>query len=145
MPSSNATAGATSKSTTNASTTSAASSPEAPPVCTNLVVLRGVVNGDVVERTLPSGSVAVQFDVRTPSVPSNSVNVSWIDPPADARASVVVPGEEVVVIGTVQRRFFRVGGATQSRTEVVVDHVIPARRARSVRSAIAAATRSLGD
>jgi len=115
--------------------------------CTNLVVLRGVVNADIVDRTLPSGSVAIQFDVRTPSGPASpagSVNVSWIDPPADARASVLL-GEQVVVIGTVQRRFFRVSGATQSRTEVVAHQVIPARRARSVRSAIAAAARSLGD
>ena len=31
----------------------------------NLVVLHGTVSGDIIERQLPSGSVAVQFDVRT--------------------------------------------------------------------------------
>ena len=121
--------------------------PDTSSVCCNLVVLRGVVNADVVERELPSGGVAVQFDVRTPAAPptsSTSVNVSWIDPPADARAAILL-GEQILVIGTVQRRFFRVAGATQSRTEVVAATVIPARRARSVRSAIAAAARSLGD
>ena len=129
---------------TNSSAPTLPNMPDASAVCSNLVVLRGTVNADIVERELPSGGVAVQFDVRTPSVPSTSVNVSWIDPPADARAAILI-GEQVVVIGTVQRRFFRVGGATQSRTEVVAAKVIPARRARSVRSAIAAAARSLGD
>ena len=138
---------------TNSTAPTLPNMPPASNVCSNLVVLRGVVNADVVERELPSGGVAVQFDVRTPaasstspasSVSSTSVNVSWIDPPADACAAILL-GEQVVVIGTVQRRFFRVGGATQSRTEVVAAKVIPARRARSVRSAIAAAARSLGD
>jgi len=129
---------------TNSSALTLPNMPDMSAVCSNLVVLRGTVNADVVERELPSGGVAVQFDVRTPASPSISVNVSWIDPPADARAAIVI-GEVVVVIGTVQRRFFRVGGATQSRTEVVAAKVIPARRARSVRSAIAAAVRSLED
>lgn len=137
---------------TNSTAPTLPNMPPASTVCSNLVVLRGVVNADVVERELPTGGVAVQFDVRTAAtsappaspVSSTSVNVSWIDPPADARAAILL-GEQVVVIGTVQRRFFRVGGATQSRTEVVAAKVIPARRARSVRSAIAAAARSLGD
>ena len=97
--------------------------------------------------TLPSGSVAIQFDVRTPSGPRHrpvrSTCRGSIRQPTLGRRSLL--GEQVVVIGTVQRRFFRVAGATQSRTEVVADQVIPARRARSVRSAIAAAARSLGD
>jgi len=118
-----------------------------PPVRSNRAILRGVVTADGVDRQLPSGSVAMQFDVRTTAhgdLPAGAVNVSFVDPAADARAAVQ-RGEHVVVIGTVQRRFFRVGGATQSRTEVVADLVIPARRTRAVRSAIAAAARSLGD
>jgi single-strand DNA-binding protein len=127
----------------NATSTSSRSSdvPVEAPACSNLVILRGVVSADLTDRALPSGSVVVQFDVRTAA---SSVNVSWADPPTDARAAILL-GAEVVVIGTVQRRFFRVGGATQSRTEVVADQVIPARRTRSVRSAIAAAALSLGD
>jgi single-strand DNA-binding protein len=118
-----------------------------PPARSNLVILRGVVTADGVDRQLPSGSVAMQFDVRTTAhgdLPASAVNVSLVDPAADARAAVQ-RDEHVVVIGTVQRRFFRVGGATQSRTEVVADLVVPARRTRAVRSAIAAAARSLGD
>ena len=51
----------------------------------------------------------------------------------------------MVVIGAVCRRFFRAGGATQSRTEVVAEVVVPRRRTRSARSAIARAVDSLGD
>ena len=35
--------------------------------------------------------------------------------------------ENVVVVGRVRRRFFHAGGATQSRTEVVADKVLPVR------------------
>ncbi len=109
--------------------------------CSNVVVLRGIVGATTVERELPAGGVALQFDVRTEAT---SVNVSWIDPPGDARP-IIESGEEVLVVGTVERRFFRVAGSTQSRTEVVASKVVPARRSRSVRAAIAAVTRSLGD
>ena len=53
----------------------------------------------------------------------------WPTAPAWADAS---PRRRVVVVGRVRRRFFRAGGATASRTEVVADRVVPARqRARS--------------
>jgi single-strand DNA-binding protein len=45
-------------------------------------------------------------------------------------------GDEVVVIGRVRKRFFRVGGATQSRTEVVATRVVPARRRAQVAKAL---------
>jgi single-strand DNA-binding protein len=38
----------------------------------------------------------------------------------------------VVVTGRVRRRFFRAGGYTQSRTEVVADAVVPTRRRKRV-------------
>jgi single-strand DNA-binding protein len=103
---------------------------------TNLVVLRGGVTNAPSLRELPSGSVVAQFDVVT-AVPTDgrvataSVPVAWTDPsPADlARLGA---GVDIVVVGTVRRRFFRVAGATQSRTEVVADAVIPARRRKQV-------------
>lgn len=114
----------------------------------NLVVLRGCITSELQHRELPSGAVAVQFDVRTvlSDAPGDltSVPISWIDPAPLALAPLVV-GEEVVVVGSVRRRFFRAGGATQSRTEVVAERVLPQRRSKSVRSAISAAITSLGD
>jgi len=46
---------------------------------------------------------------------------------------VVAAGDEVVVTGRVRRRFYRAGGATQSRTEVVAHAVVRAGDGRRVR------------
>ena len=43
------------------------------------------------------------------------------------------------MIGRTRRRFFRVGGATQSRTEVVASVALPTRRAAAARKAVASA------
>jgi single-strand DNA-binding protein len=101
----------------------------------NLVVLRGDVVGEPVSRELPGGRVVVQFDVRTSG---STVPVAWFDPPNPPQTN-----DRVVVIGCVQRRFFRVGGATQSRTEVVAEQVVPARRAAKASSLIAAAVAAI--
>ena len=44
-----------------------------------------------------------------------------------ARELLRLEGAEVVVVGRVRRRFFRAGGATASRTEVVADRMISVR------------------
>lgn len=113
----------------------------------NLVVLRGTVAAHPVHRELPSGAVVVQFDVRTrlgdADAPHRaSVPVAWRDPSASALRPVVA-GCDVVVVGSVVRRFFRVGGATQSRTEVVPAAVVPLRRTKTVDAVIRAAAGAL--
>ena len=57
--------------------------------------------------------------------------VAWFDAPATGRA--LTAGTDVVVVGSVRRRFFRTAGATQSRTEVVAERIVAARRGREVR------------
>jgi single-strand DNA-binding protein len=111
---------------------------ESPSTPTNLVVLRGRTANTPALRDLPSGSVVAQFDVVTPiddRGSTSAVPVAWPDPSPSALARV---GEamDIVVVGTVRRRFFRVGGATQSRTEVVAELVIPARRRKQVDAAL---------
>lgn len=102
----------------------------------NLAVIRGAVPNDPHVRELPAGGIVVQFDVNTRIDRVNArVPVAWNDP-SPAQLGVLVAGIDVVVVGTVRRRFFRVGGATQSRTEVVADSVIPARRAKRVDAAL---------
>jgi single-strand DNA-binding protein len=59
--------------------------------------------------------------------------VAWLDPPGDLDLE---PGTEVVVTGHVRRRFFRAGGSTQSRTEVVADQVVKARARAKARRAV---------
>ncbi len=109
----------------------------------NVAFVRGVVRAEPVIRELPDGGVVAQFDlsVRTGSSTS-SVPVAWADPSAAALAGVR-DGTELLVVGSVQRRFFRVGGATQSRTEVVAESVIPVRRHKQVAAAIDAVVDSL--
>jgi single-strand DNA-binding protein len=109
---------------------------------TNLAVVRGAVSHDPQIRTLPSGGVVVQFDLATRTeidgaTTSVSVPIAWSDP-TETNIAVVVAGAELVVVGAVRRRFFRVGGATQSRTEVIADTVIPARRHRTVANVLGA-------
>ena len=108
----------------------------------NVVVLRGTLAADPRTRELPSGSVLTQFDVTTrDGGGTQSVPVAWFDPPPGG--GDLDAGVELVVIGSVRRRFFRAGGATQSRTEVVAEKVVPVRRARDVKRAIEAACRAL--
>ena len=111
------------------------------PSAINIVVLQGRLTSEPTRRELPSGSTVVQFDVSTQvldgaRVATVSSPVAWLDPGEAARAAVVAGGE-YLVIGSVRRRFFRVGGATQSRTEVVADRVIPVRRRKQVDTALA--------
>lgn len=105
----------------------------------NLVVLRGTLAGDPRTRDLPSGSVLTQFDITTRDEGgTHSVPVAWFDAPVSGRN--LGPGTDVVVVGSVRRRFFRAGGATQSRTEVVAERIVAARRARDVRRLLGAAS-----
>ncbi len=114
----------------------------------NLAVVRGTMTNDAVHRELANGDTIVQFDVSTSiefdGRPSNiSVPVSWRNPSA-AAVGALVAGDDVVITGRVERRFFRSGGATQARTELVADRCIPARRTKRVRSLLAAAAAILG-
>lgn len=101
----------------------------------NLTVLRGIVTSEPQHRELPSGSKVVNIEVTTRTdTLTASVPVVLHDQRID-----VVTGDEVVVVGHVRRRFFRAGGVTQSRTEVVAARVVPARRTRTARRAVDAA------
>jgi single-strand DNA-binding protein len=110
----------------------------------NIVVLRGVLSSTPVIRELASGSIvhSLELTTRDEEGRSASVPVAWFDPPV---ASALDTGAEVVVTGSVRRRFFRAGGATQSRTEVVASAVVPASRRRQVERAVARAAGIMSD
>jgi single-strand DNA-binding protein len=110
----------------------------------NVVVLQGAVVRAPEIRELPSGSRLVSFDVRTvgPDERAETVPVAWADPPG-ADEDALVGDVEVLVVGRVRRRFFRSGGATQSRTEVVAERVARPRQARRARSALEAAVEAI--
>jgi len=108
----------------------------------NIVVLRGALTAEAQVRVLASGQTVAQFDVTTRDEDgAQTVPVAWHEPPT---AGVPVePGEDLVVVGSVRRRFFRAGGSTQSRTEVLAAQVIAARRRREVGRALDGARRAL--
>ncbi len=85
----------------------------------NVVVLRGRLSSDPTVKELASGSVVMNIELttRVDNVTS-SVPLVWFDPPAKV---ALVRGDDVCLVGTVRRRFFRSGASTQSRTEVVVE------------------------
>ncbi|MDO8389197.1 MAG: hypothetical protein Q7V57_01825 [Actinomycetota bacterium] len=107
----------------------------------NVVVLQGVLSSAPVCRQLASGAVVVSLELTTPTESGQaSVPIAWFDPPTEVTWA---PGDELVVVGTVRRRFFRSGGITQSRTEVVATAVLPIAKRRLVRAALARAGSSL--
>ena len=106
---------------------------------TNIAVLRGTVSSEPRRRELTSGAIVTQVEVTTRGSTTSSVPVAVFD-----REVTVVAGDDVLVVGRVHRRFFRAGGVTQSRTEVVADRLVPARHRRRVERAVAAAVEQLG-
>jgi single-strand DNA-binding protein len=102
----------------------------------NLTIVRGTLSRPPSERQLPSGDTVVAFEVTVrPDVgPADSVPVSWVGAPGSCLGWDT--GDEVVVLGRVRRRFFRAGGATQSRTEIAASSVAHVRQKAKVRQAV---------
>ncbi len=101
----------------------------------NLAVVCGALSSDPVVRELPSGDVVHTYEVtvRSPDGPADTIPVARF---GGRRQPSLRAGDEVVVTGRVRRRFFRAGGTTASRTEVVADAVIPARQQSRARAAV---------
>jgi single-strand DNA-binding protein len=103
---------------------------------TNVVVLAGRLARPAEMRQLPSGDRLVAYEITVPreGARADTVPVVWFEAPPSAADHDV--DEQVVVVGRVRRRFFRAGGVTQSRTEVVADAVVAARQAKRARAAV---------
>jgi hypothetical protein len=96
----------------------------------NTVVLHGHVRATPVERKLDSGDVLVSFDLVTPVDPGRTtVPVVWTSDGSCA----LHEGDELVVIGTVGRRFFRARGTTAWRTDVTATRILELGAGRAVR------------
>jgi single-strand DNA-binding protein len=106
---------------------------------TNLTILVGVLSRNAELRTLPSGDhlLALELTVRPEGAHAESVPVAWPSSPASAAAWQA--GEELLVTGRVRRRWFRAGGSSQSRTEVVASRIVPTRRRAAAGKALDAA------
>lgn len=111
----------------------------------NVVALRGHLARPAEERVLPSGDRLVNYQVTDegPEGRAETVPVVWFGAPATAAA--LDTGAAVVVVGRVRRRFYRSGGVTQSRTEVVADVVLPPGQAKRIAAALRAAAAKVED
>ena len=134
------------RSSTDAARPSSPSGRGAVPVApgTNLVVVRGTLRADPERRDLANDDDVLLCDVlvHVDEGPTESVPVLWASPPAVADR--LVAATDVVVVGRVRRRFFRVGGATATRTEVHADAIVPVRAGTTVRRALDTALASVG-
>jgi len=123
----------------------------------NIVILNGVLSSVPRRTEMPSGDVRWALEVTTPvgvvsGVPdgrASSVPVAWQGELASGPSCTGNPagwcaGTELVVVGTVRRRFYRAGGVTQSRTEVVASSLVEVTKRRSVEVALRRAARALG-
>jgi len=101
----------------------------------NIVLIEGTLLDAPAPATLADGRQVLTgtVTVRDGDVGgAESVPFSWFDPPA--RASGLGAGERVALVGRVRRRFFRTGGVTASRTDVVVEHLVRAGHRRRLRA-----------
>lgn len=102
----------------------------------NVAIVRGHVLSVPNERCLGTGEFSTAFDVVTENESGRlTVPVNWVTPVK----ALIVEGDDVVVVGKVRRRFFQSGGAVQSRTELLAESVIAARRKVAARKAVDAA------
>lgn len=102
----------------------------------NLVVVIGTLGRAPQVRALPSGFSLASFDVQVARSDDafDIVPVAFFDPPQEVCS--LPSGAVVLVVGRVRRRFFRVGGSTQSRTEVVAEKLVAITDPDELRSAL---------
>jgi single-strand DNA-binding protein len=98
----------------------------------NVCILQGRLTRPPEQRVVGDGRSLVTYEVAVDRSEggAESVPVVWEGAPAVAVDLDVEA--EVVVVGRVRRRWFRSGGATQSRTEVVAEGVVPRRATKRV-------------
>jgi hypothetical protein len=101
-----------------------------------IVVLSGVLHGDVVTGVTSTGEPVCSFDLQVVDESGRSlVPLTW----RNVEAPVLADGAALVVRGRVVKRFHRAGPATVARTSVEVDEVLEAPSRAAVRRLVARA------
>jgi hypothetical protein len=109
----------------------------------NIAVVIGSIRGSIHEQVRDDGVLVVSFDVAPATVDdgpdTSAIPCTWFGPPR--RKPALEPGRSVTVIGSLRRRFYRRGGATTSRTDLLAERVIlgPPSRSRHARARVAGA------
>jgi single-strand DNA-binding protein len=108
----------------------------------NITILRGALSADPTITDLPNGIRVHNFEVLAPDGETrHMVPIAWHDP---VRPPRLVQGDEIVVVGVTRRRWFRAGGGSQSRTEVLASSVTRP-GSKGARRAVAAAMGQLSE
>lgn len=116
----------------------------------NVVILAGHLSSPPRRTQLPSGDERWTLELSCPAeATSSAAGATLLSVPVALTATIAgidrwAAGTELVVAGVVRRRFYRAGGITRSRTEVVADAVVAVTARRPVDRALAAAVRALG-
>src|SRR5262249_31780868 len=110
----------------------------------NIVVLQGTLSRTPEIRSTANGDViSYEVTTRPEEGPAITAPVAWFGPPKAGYE--FEEGDAVTVVGQVKRRFFRSGGSTQSRTEVIADVVVATRRRSQVSRALEQVVAGLSD
>jgi hypothetical protein len=88
--------------------------------------------------------VSLEVTTRHADEPTRTVPVSIFDPAKSDDILSLLPGDEVLVVGAVARRFFKVAVGTGSRTEVVATDVVPTRQKAKVKKLVTRHLERLG-
>jgi single-strand DNA-binding protein len=102
----------------------------------NMAVVIGSLTKPVDVRSLPSGDSVASFDLQVLRTDQSAETVPVTLSETPELVADWAVGEQLLVIGRVRRRFFRAGGSTQSRTEVVAEKVLPVQEAAKAVAAL---------
>jgi single-strand DNA-binding protein len=109
----------------------------------NMAVVIGSLTKPVDIRSLPSGTSVASFDLQVLRTDQSAETVPVTLSETPELVADWAVGEQLLVIGRVRRRFFRAGGSTQSRTEVVAERVLRLQEAENAVAALVGTGRAL--
>jgi single-strand DNA-binding protein len=95
-------------------------------VTVNVVVLAGTIAAEPVERQLPSGDEVTELRVSVPEAGKRLLPLPvtvWHKAVGRRALKELAKGDEVLVHGTLARRFYRSGAGARSLTEVIASGI----------------------
>ena len=95
-------------------------------VTVNVVVLAGTVAAEPVERQLPSGDEVTEFRLSVPEEGKRLLPLPvtvWHKAVGKRTLKGIGKGDDVLVYGTLARRFYRSGAGARSLTEVIASGI----------------------
>ena len=95
-------------------------------VTVNVVVLAGTVAADPVQRQMPSGDEVTEQRLSVPEAGRRLLPLpvaAWHATVGERALKSIAKGDDVLVYGTLARRFYRSGAGARSITEVVATEI----------------------